>query len=101
MSAIHEFVKSEWEQNSNIAKEETIYFGEGIDNILLDALPKWKRTGQWMKTEDVLPFVRMNFEGMQLWAPKDPVCFLQHEYRGSYLDFPEDVGLASHEEFYE
>lgn len=51
--------------------------------------------------ETVFPLKKKKFENRYFYAPADSDSFLKMEYGDKYMDFPSDVGLSMHTDFYE
>ena len=97
---IRKFLAQEIKINPNIREAATAYIGPGIDHTLMIAKAKWERTRSWLLTEDIFPLRKVLFENVTVFAPNHPKAYLEFEYAGDYMDYPDDVGLDVHGEFW-
>lgn len=93
LDMIWDYLKEEIRTNPNISANKTKYIGSGIDHTILTVRDQWVRVKKWRRTEDMFPLRRLSFEGTELLAPHIPEIFLEYEYKESYLEYPEDVGI--------
>ena len=54
-----------------------------------------KKCDRWIPTEDIFPLQKVKYEHTMLWAPKNMETLLNYDY-SNFMEFPYDVGIASH-----
>ena len=87
------FLQKEIEHNPMISMEKTKYFYPGIDNC--GGYVGMKKCDRWIPTEDIFPLQKVKYEHTMLWAPKNMETLLNYDY-SNFMEFPYDVGIASH-----
>lgn len=98
LTEISVFLQKEIRENPNISKKETKYIGIGIDHTLPTSKAKWERTRKWLLAEHIFPLKVVPFEYTTLLIPNNPDSFLKYEYKGNYMEYPDDVWLSGHED---
>ena len=82
-----EFLNDMRKNNPNIVKQSSKLF-YGIDCIATNCGPK---AHDWFLYEDIFPLKRMNFEGIEFYAPKNHIKMLEESFGKNWNDIPKDV----------
>lgn len=87
------FLQKEIERNPMISREETDNFFPGIDNC--GGYVGLKISDRWIPAKDIFPLKKVKYEQVMLWAPNHMETLLNYDY-SNFMEFPYDVGIASH-----
>lgn len=71
------------------SRGENIYFS--LESFLVYA----RKNDTWIPSQDIFPLTRIQFEGVEFWAPHNIEKYLLYEYK-NYQGLPEDFGITTH-----
>ena len=89
----NEFIDEAKEEVSAYRKQGGKHLCYGYD-VICDYLHPMGRI--WADRETIFPLKKVNYEGMEIYVPRDPDGWLTYEFGEKYMTLPGDVAVYTH-----